>query len=176
MTFHFPKDHFELFALPVAFDIDGDALDRAYRRLQREVHPDRFAAASATEQRLAAERATLANEAYQTLKSPLARGRYLLRLNGVETGEECDTAMPADFLSQQLEWREAVAAAAARGDAAALDAIAGQIRAHEQALFVQLREELAQSQFGAARLSVRKLRFIERLNEELADAQERIGS
>ena len=73
MSPDFTKNHYELFALPMSYDLDMRALERAYRDLLREVHPDRFAAASDAEKRLAAEWATRANEGYQTLKSPLKR-------------------------------------------------------------------------------------------------------
>jgi molecular chaperone HscB len=175
MTLQSPKNHFTLFALPVSFDIDVAALDRAYRELQREVHPDRFAAASAIEQRMAAERATDANAAYRTLKSPLARGRHVLHLNGMDTEEESNTAMPPGFLIQQLEWREAVVEARARNDVDALNTIASTIRDHEKALVSELRAQLNGADFLSAKQTVRKLRFIEKLAEEIGDAQQAVG-
>ena len=123
MSPDFTQNHFELFALPVSYDLDTQALDQAYRGLLREVHPDRFAGTSDAEKRLAAQWATRANEGYQTLKSPLKRGRYFLRINGIDTEEESNTAMPVDFLLQQMEWREAVVDAKSARDEARLDGI-----------------------------------------------------
>ncbi|HEX9390043.1 MAG TPA: Fe-S protein assembly co-chaperone HscB [Usitatibacteraceae bacterium] len=169
----FSKNHFELFGLPVAFAVDGAALDRAYREVQREVHPDRFTIASDAEKRLAAQWATRANEAYQTLKSPLSRGRYLLRINGIDTEEESNTAMPVDFLMQQMEWREAVVDARRNRDEARLGELAARHRADEAQLFMQLAAELAVApDMPGARLTVRKLRFLEKLGEEIDDAFE----
>ena len=173
----FSKNHYELFNLPVAFSIDGATLDRAYREVQREVHPDRFTIASDAEKRLAAQWATRANEAYQTLKSPLNRGRYLLMINGIDTEEESNTAMPVDFLMQQMEWREAVVDARRSRDEVRLDGLASQHRADEARLFAQLATELATpAGMAAACLTVRKLRFLEKLGEEIDDAFESVDS
>ena len=181
MSPDFTQNHFELFALPVAFDLDAPALERAYRNLLREVHPDRFAASSDAEKRLAAQWATRANEGYQTLKSPLKRGRYFLRINGIDTEEESDTAMPVDFLVQQMEWREAVSEAKARAKAAGhearLTALAAQRLKEENMLFTHLRQQLsASATLIDARLTVRKLRFLEKLGEEIDDAFEALST
>jgi len=173
MTPDFSKNHFDLFALPVSFDIDVPALERAYRDLQREVHPDRFAAASDAEKRLAAQWATRANEGYLTLKTPLKRGRYFLRIHGIDTEEESNTAMPLDFLEQQMAWREAVVDAKAARDEQKLDALAAQRDGEEKIMFAQLARELsAAATLTDARLTVRKLRFLEKLGEEIDEALE----
>jgi molecular chaperone HscB len=177
MTIDFTKNHFDLFHLPISFQMDSAALDAAYRDVQREVHPDKFTTASDAEKRLAAQWATRANEAYQTLKSPLNRGRYFLKIHGIETEEESNTAMPLDFLMQQMEWREAVVEARALKDEAKLDELAAQKNADEKKLFAQLSGELNQpSTFADARLTVRKLRFIEKLGEEIDDAFEAVSA
>src|SRR3989344_4214970 len=100
------KNHFELFGLPVAFDLDANDLASRYRELQRHVHPDKFANASDQERRLSLQMTALVNEAFQTLKDPVRRGRYLLGLRGVDVGGETDTKMDAAFLMEQMEWRE----------------------------------------------------------------------
>ena len=82
MTPDFSRNHFELLGLPVAYAVDAAALDRAYRDLQGQVHPDRFASASEAERRVAMQWATRANEAYRTLRNPIDRARYLLGLKG----------------------------------------------------------------------------------------------
>jgi molecular chaperone HscB len=177
MTIDFTKNHFDLFHLPVSFQMDSVALDAAYRDVQREVHPDKFTTASDAEKRLAAQWATRANEAYQTLKSPLNRGRYFLKIHGIETEEESNTAMPLEFLIQQMEWREAVVDARASNDEGKLTELAAQKNADEKNLFAQLSSELNQaSTFADARLTVRKLRFIEKLGEEIDDAFEAVNA
>src|SRR6187455_506371 len=109
--------------LPVAFAIDAPKLESAYRELQSRVHPDKFVAGSGADKRLAMQWATRANEAYRTLKDPVARARYMLSLKGFDTGEETNTSMPADFLLEQMELREASATARSQRDGQALDAL-----------------------------------------------------
>lgn len=173
----FSKNHFQLFDLAPVYALDAAALDRAYREVQREVHPDRFVTASDAEKRLAAQWATQANEAYRTLKSPLNRGRYLLKLQGIDTEEERNTAMPLEFLMQQMEWREAVEAAKAAKDDATLATLAAAKRSEEKSHFNLLAQQLAEpNQFAAAKETVRKLRFLEKLGEEIELAHEALES
>ena len=177
MSPDFTKSHFALFGLPVGYDLDVAALDQTYRDIQREVHPDRFANAADAEKRIAAQWAMQVNEAYRTLKSPLARGRYLLKLNGIDTEEESNTAMPVAFLMQQMEWREAVVAARNAHDDLALEQLAKDKRAEERALFSLLAEQLSvAATMREARETVRKLRFLEKLGEEIDLASEAIES
>lgn len=96
---------FALFGLPESFDIDRKALSERYRTLQRSVHPDRYANAAESERRLSMQMAARINEGYQTLKDPLARGRYLLELRGLELND-MDTAFDGAFLMEQMELRE----------------------------------------------------------------------
>src|SRR4030081_803783 len=106
------KNHFELFGLPARFAVDAAALEARYHELQREVHPDRFAGAPDAERRVSMQLATRVNEAYQTLKSPLRRAVYILRLRGVDPEFETNTAMPPEFLTEQLSWRGRIGAGA----------------------------------------------------------------
>jgi len=173
MQSEFTKNHFELFGLPPAFRIETARLESAYRQLQSQVHPDRFAAATAAEKRISMQWATRANEAYETLKRPLSRARYLLALRGVDTQEETNTAMPADFLIAQMEWREAVSDARANRDLSELDRLAGELRTSERTLLIDLEKHLdGDGNLPAAASGVRKLRFVEKLSEEIADAHE----
>lgn len=171
----FRKTHFALFGLPPSFRIESADLDAAYREVQKEVHPDRFANATDVEKRFAAQWATHANEAYRTLKSPLNRGRYILKINGIDTEEERNTAMPLEFLMQQMTWREAVVEAKAAHDETALADLAGQKHTEEKALFVLLATQLDDSTtLNDAKQTVRKLRFLEKLGEEIDLASEAI--
>src|SRR5690349_10108425 len=123
----FSRNHFDLLGVPVGFAVDASRLERGYRELQSRVHPDRFASGSEAERRVAMQWATRANEAYRTLRDPLERARYLLHLRGYDTGEESNTAMPPDFLMQQMEWRESVAEARGARDAARLRALRSEL-------------------------------------------------
>src|SRR5690554_3050796 len=112
------QNHFELFGLPVRFELQADALERAYRDIQARVHPDRFAHAGDAERRASLQWTTRVNEAFRTLRHPVTRARHILELNGVDVAFETNTAMPQDFLMQQMELREALEEAK---DADALD-------------------------------------------------------
>ena len=99
---------FELFGLPAQFAQDRAAIDARWKELQGEAHPDKFAAQGAAAQRIAMQWSVRINEAYQRLKEPLRRAAYLCELNGAPVNAESNTAMPAEFLTQQMEWREAL--------------------------------------------------------------------
>jgi molecular chaperone HscB len=171
----FNRNHFELLGLPVAFGMDASRLERRYRELQTRVHPDRFASRTEAERRVAMQWATRANEAYRTLRDPLARARYLLQLKGFDTGEESNTSMPADFLMQQMEWREAAAEARAERDARALERLRGQLRESRDGMLDQLERALDGANYDAGCSLVRKLRFLEKLEEEIDEALEAPG-
>src|SRR6202795_595942 len=111
------QNHFELFGVPVQFAVDAAELDRRYLELQREVHPDRFATAPDAQRRVSMQLATRVNEAYQTLKSPLKRAVYILHLRGVDPELETNTAMPPEFLMEQMSWRERIEAGSERPEA-----------------------------------------------------------
>jgi molecular chaperone HscB len=172
LTPDFARNHFELLGLPVAFAVDAGELEGRYRDLQTQVHPDKFAARGEAERRVAMQWATRANEAYRTLRDPLERARYLLNLKGYDTGEETNTSMPPDFLMQQLEWREASAEARARHDPAALDALRSELVTARDEMFSLLARSLADANYDAGCSLVRKLRFLEKLEEEIDDALE----
>jgi molecular chaperone HscB len=167
------QNHFELLGLPVGYALDGARLERGYRDLQTRVHPDRFAASTEAERRVAMQWATRANEAYRTLRDPVERARYLLNLKGFDTAEESNTAMPADFLMQQMEWRDAAAAATRARDRAQLTRLREDIKAEHREMLQLLERALdAERNYDAGCSLVRKLRFLERLEEEIAEAIE----
>jgi len=108
MQVDFSNNYFELFELPVRFTLDETVLAGRYKELQRVLHPDRFAAATENERRWSVQAASFVNDGYQTLLKSLPRAVYMLGLAGISIDEETDTAMPADFLMEQMELREAL--------------------------------------------------------------------
>jgi molecular chaperone HscB len=167
----FSQNHFHLLGLPVAFRLDLPALERRYRELQSRVHPDRHAAGSDADRRLAMQWATRANEAYRTLRDPVDRARYLLQLKGFDTGEETNTAMPPDFLMQQMEWREAVAEARASKDATRLAALRDELAVSREEMLAMLARAIDRdAHYDAGCSLVRKLRFLEKLEDEIEEA------
>jgi molecular chaperone HscB len=171
----FNRNHFELFGLPPAFALSRETLDQAYRRIQAEVHPDRFAPAGEAEQRLAMQWTARVNEAYQTLRQPFERARYLLELKGVQAMDARNTAMPADFLLQQMEWRERLAEASAAKDFTALQRMATDTQTQLAHLERQLAELLDERHdYAAAAEVLRKYRFMDKLLAEIDQALEEI--
>lgn len=163
------KNYFEILGMPVQFDLDLSLLDQHYRTLQAEVHPDRFAAASAGERLQSMQWATLVNEAYQALKQPAARARYLLQLQGVDTAEESNTSMPMDFLMLQMEWREAIEEAFDARDIAALDSLLKQMRQEGLSLQAALKQTLDQEKnWPEGAEQVRKLSFIDKIRADVS--------
>jgi molecular chaperone HscB len=168
------QSHFDLFHLPEQFALDIQALDAAYRTVQTQVHPDRFAAAGDAQKRVAMQWAALANEAYGTLRDPLKRARYLLSLRGVDVDAENNTAMEPMFLMQQMEWRERVEDAASARSVPALDALLEELREEERVRFDKLAALLDSGANQPAAEAVRQLMFIERVVAELGKEIERL--
>ena len=172
---NFAQSHFALFALPATFALESQQLDASYRAAVAQYHPDRFATATDADRRLSLQATTHINEAYQTLKSGIARGRYLLKLADVDTQEETNTAMPMDFLMAQMEWREQISDAKSSQNLEALENLANEMQAEIQALESKLGVQIdAQQDYSNAAVSVRKLRFMEKLEQEIGDAIESI--
>ena len=171
----FTQTHFELFGLPQTYAIDRDKLDAAYRDMQNTVHPDRFAAQPDAEQRVAMQWATQANEAYQTLKHPVSRGVYLLKLQGIDAFDAGNTKMAPAFLMQQMEWREAIDEARASHSTAALDALTDDLRSAHRGIEAQLAALIDTAHdYAAASEAVRQLRFMDKLIAEVGDVYEEL--
>lgn len=166
--------HFDLFHLPAQFALDETLLDAAYRTVQTQVHPDRFAAAGDAQKRIAMQWATRANEAYRTLRDPLKRASYLLSLRGVDIGAENNTAMEPAFLMQQMEWREGIEDAAAARNVDALDALLAELREERRIRVERLGTLLDSGADQAAAEAVRQLMFIERVASEVGAQIERL--
>ena len=159
------KNHFELLGLAPAFALEPALLDRAYREIQSKIHPDRFAHAGEAERRASMQWTTQVNEAYRTLKSPVQRAKYLLELNGVDVAFETNTAMPADFLMEQMELRENLEQAQ---DVATLALLQKNLVVEKRTIESRIAERIdAQRDYPGAKELVRKLMFLERLGEEI---------
>ena len=170
----FSQDHFALFELPRCFALDKSELERRYHDIQARVHPDRHVHLGESERRLAMQWATRVNEAYQTLRQPLSRAQYLLHLAGVDVAKE--RGMPAEFLMQQMEWREAVAEMGQAGAADELEQLHHRLK-QEMAEQYQLLQSLldaaaTEDSYSAAADTVRQLMFQEKLLAEIDDALE----
>ena len=161
---------FELFDVPAAYAQDVAALDARWKALQREVHPDRFAGQGAAAQRVAMQWSARINEAYQRLRNPLRRAAYLCELKGTPIQAENNTAMPARFLVQQMEWREALEDGRNEHNETALLALDQEIAAEQQNLFAELSQAFAAQQTEQAGQLVRQGRFLNKLRQEIQAA------
>ena len=168
------KNYFELFGLTPAYALDLDSLDRAYRDIQSTVHPDRFAHAGDAERRASMQMTTQVNEAYRTLKIPVRRARYLLELNGVDVGFETNTAMPRDFLAEQMALREKLEEARDADSLAALEQKLFEEKLNIEGQIAQ-RIDAAHDYSGASDL-VRKLMFLDKLDEDINAAYEALDA
>ena len=167
------SNDFELFNLPMAFALDRGALDARWKDLQREVHPDRHAAADAQTQRQAMQWSVRINEAYQRLKDPLHRAAYLCELNGAPIQAENNTAMPPAFLMQQMEWREALEEA---GSAATVEDLADAVAATRRRMLAELQQTAdVQRDWSALAQQVRALMFVERFAQDVETRLEQLG-
>ena len=164
---------FELFGLPPRHRQDRDEVDAHWRSLQAEVHPDRFAARGAAAQRVAMQWSVRVNEAYQRLKDPLRRAAYLCELHCAAIDSHSNTAMPTDFLIQQMTWREALDEASG---AAEVEGLASEVAARRQALMAQLTRTLdEQRNYAEAARQVRALMFVERFQGDVDHRLEALG-
>ncbi|MDD5180308.1 MAG: Fe-S protein assembly co-chaperone HscB [Gallionellaceae bacterium] len=173
----FQQDFFQLFGLPTSYRIDHTQLDQHYHALQVQVHPDKFSHLSEAERRVSMQWATRVNEAYQTLNNPIKRARYLLSLRGVDTQEETNTIMPAGFLMEQMEWHEAIQEAEEARDAGELDKLKLRLQHEVHVLQQQLADQIdIERDYAAATEGVRKLKFLEKLAEEINSAFDAIDN
>jgi len=173
MNLNLQSTDFELFGLPLQFSQDRAAIDARWKELQREAHPDRFAAQGQAAQRIAMQWSVRINEAYQRLKDPLKRAAYLCELRGASVDAQSNTAMPADFLVEQMAWREALEEARNEEE---LDQLDGELhRARREAL--QRIEQLLDQRGDAVTASqqVRALMFIERFGHDVQARFEQLG-
>jgi len=159
---------FALFGLPERFAIDLAQLDATWKQLQGAAHPDRFATEAAAAQRVAMQWAIRINEAYRRLKDPLARAAYLCSLHGADIEAESNTAMPAVFLMQQMEWREALSEADTLDAVYALsDEVVAARDATLESLHAQI-DDAATVDWRAVAGTVRGLMFVDKFMRDIA--------
>ena len=160
---------FVLFGLPERYALDRAQLDAQWKALQRHAHPDQHAAEGAAAQRIAMQWSVRINEAYSRLKDALKRAAYLCELRGAPIAAHTNTAMPASFLMQQMEWREALEEAKAESDLDGLSDELDAARTRELSAIEKLldAEGLGSDAAQQAAQHVRALMFMEKFGHEL---------
>ena len=164
---------FEIFGLTPRFEIDRASLDARWKELQREAHPDRFSTADAQTQRKAMQWSVRINEAYQRLKDPLKRAAYLCELNGAPIQAENNTAMPAAFLMQQMQWREDLDEARTLED---LERMSEDVTAARRSMLRDLQTTAdGLNDWPSLAQQVRALMFVERFASDVENRMEVLG-
>ena len=162
-------DYFALFQLKPQFKIDRQALESAYLTVQQKVHPDMHAQASDSDKRVSMQLSALANSAYRTLMNPIQRGLYMCARNGVDPQLETNTAMPAQFLMQQIEWRETLDDV--RDQPSELDQLYKEVEQTRANLLKEVELAIDEANdFEVAAKQLRALLFIDKFSVELEDA------
>ena len=167
----FSSSFFDLLGLTEQFDVDKDALERAYHARAGEAHPDRFAAAPAADRVAARQRSMTLNDAYQTLKKPIPRAEYLLARRGVTIGDNERVDDP-EMLMTFLERREELAEAKAAKDLPKLERLCAAMKTVEQTLVAGLGAQFAAGDLAAVKATLIELRYVGRYLEECEYALE----
>ncbi len=167
-------DFFAVLQLPVSCEVDAALLERRYRELQGQWHPDRFAGAEPAAKLAAVQQASLVNDAYTTLKSPLSRAAHLLQLQGCDTATHSQADLEPAFLLQQMRLRDALEELAADGDEAGLRGLLDSIEGERVALWQAFSAAWAGGDFVQARRVFYKLQFMVKLQDEIRAAEDRL--
>lgn len=169
------RNYFDLFGLPIHFELDRNVLVKRFRELQAQYHPDKFAAKPDAERRWSMQAASLINEAYQTLGNDLRRAVYLLSLHNISIDDETDTQMDPMFLMEQMDIREALSSVDAAGDPLlALDKIRRQLKSSVVTEKSDFAGACAKQDWSSARSTVRQWQFLDKLGREVKQTEERL--
>ncbi|MEE9683863.1 co-chaperone HscB [Lelliottia amnigena] len=167
-------DYFTLFGLPAQYSIDLPALTIRFQDLQRQFHPDKFASGTPAEQLAAVSQSATINQAWQTLRNPLARAEYLLSLHGFDLTSEQHTVRDTAFLMEQLELREELDEIGQAKDEARLESFIQRVKGMFDSRHQQMVEQLNHETWDVAADSVRKLRFLDKLRSSAEQLEEKL--
>jgi molecular chaperone HscB len=156
-------DHFARLGVPAALDLEPASLDKAYFARQRQWHPDRFVAKPPEERAKASTEAAALNDAYRTLKDPLARAVYFAGLKGVELPGDGKTIDDPDLLMEAMEAREELHDAASPQ---AVDALAAKARDDQKSALGGLASLFLRDDKAAIRKALLRLRYLDKFAEE----------
>jgi len=169
------SNFFELFDMPVAYEVDLEKLQQRHRDLQKTVHPDKFVNASDLEKRISMQQTSLINEAFNTLRQPVARAIYLLKLKGVDLNLENETTMDVEFLMEQMEMREALSNVRSKEDPLSeLDHFARQIKDKMENMMDGFSGSYENEKLDDAREWIRKMQFMQKAKKEVDELTAKI--
>lgn len=181
--------HFQVLGAPAAFDVDLPALERRYKDLTKQLHPDRFAKADPQARRASLQRSVQLNQAWKTLRDPVRRAEYLLSLAGIDVGTEEGTQrrgadgvkqklpVPQSLLMEILELRESLMEARQAEDDGRVAELAAEVRGRKQAAMTAVGEALRAQPDGsqdvdAAARELVAVRYFDRFLDEVEDHEE----
>lgn len=165
------QNYFEIFGLPVDFRVDVADLSDRYVELQRVVHPDRFASGSDAEKRQSMQETTFLNTAHDTLKSPLKRAIYMLKLEDVTI--EHNPQLPPAFLMEQIELRETLESIEDDTSLERLDAFKAEVGETMRTIEADFAASIG-SDNDAAETAVYELQFLNKLLLEARQLEEKL--
>ena len=172
MQLDLKKNYFELFDLSVDFQLDQKLLHAAQQKLQSSYHPDRFINANDLEKRLSVQNAAHVNEAYETLKNPVKRARYMLQVGGLDTLNDHETTTDTTFLMEQIEFREEMdECRSCKDPMRACSHITGKLDQRSKEFSNQFELLYQQGKLEDARQVSKKMQFVERILEQIDDIQ-----
>ena len=167
--------YFEIFDVPVSFDCDINTIQQRYRELQKAVHPDKFVNASDQEKRISMQHTSHINEAFNTLKNPVERALYLLKLKGLDINFENETTMDAEFLMEQLELRESLASIGSDAESLdRLDKLSAEVKNKSSLLMRNFSDLYETDEKEQAREIIRKMQFLQKAQKEISDSAAKI--
>jgi len=171
-TLDLKQSYFELFGLDLEFNIDLKRLHSEQQRLQAIFHPDRFVNASEQEKRLSVQQASWVNEGYEILSNPVKRARYMLQLSGLELNDESETTSDTAFLMEQIAIREEIDECRSNADPlSCCNHIATKLRSKADQFGFDFVASFSEGKLEEARLSSRKMQFVQRILDQLMDLQ-----
>ncbi len=169
------SNFFEIFDVPVGYQIDLDQVQQRYRDLQKAVHPDKFVNASDHEKRISMQQTSWLNEAFNTLKQPVERAIYLLKLKQVDLNMENETTMDMAFLMEQMEMREALSNVRTKDDPLSeLGVFSAQIKNKMQTLVEGFSTSYEADQLDDAKEWIRKMQFVQKAKNEVNELSAKI--
>lgn len=172
LTRQFPMsiNYFSLFRLPEHFLVNQQQLQENYHALAARFHPDKTVTLSAFEQKQSMMMAATLNQAYQTLNNPIDCAAYLLNLRGLNVDTPEHTQFSADFLMQQMSWRERLFNAQTSQNETELQELLNEIQAEQNQLIHQLNQLFEEEKLEEAAQLVRQARFFNKIINEVQNA------
>lgn len=172
MPLDLKQNFFELFEIPIDFQLDERELHGSHLKLQSAYHPDRFINGSDQEKRLAVQKAAWVNEAYETLKNPVKRARYMLTVGGLELNDDHETTSDTVFLMEQIELREEMdQCRSCKDPMRCCDHITGKLDKRSKEFSDSFESLFQQGKLEEARQVSKKMQFVQRILEQIDDYQ-----